>query len=409
MAMQAGLSLLQEQPLAALPVVFAAGLATSFTPCIYPMIPITAGILAGGGAGGRSRSQALVASLLYGLGLALVYSTLGLLAGLTGADLRQRQFQPMGLSCHGEHAAGGGPGDAGPVHPAGARRGCLPGRSESAADPYAGAFAMGATSGLVAAPCGAPVFAAVLTFVAATGSAALGFLYLFVFSLGMTALLVVVGASAGSLASLPRAGRWTLMVKRAAGVDSARHGRVLLRTDGQGAVTRGYRSWSCWSRAAVAARRLRAAPSAGRSRPASGWVLPPRSCRSTISTASRSTWASGSGRNRSSSSSGPPGARTARSSCPGSRTAWKTYGEQVQFIGVNVTVNQKPDRVRRYIAEHEIPFLVLFDDKATSIRAYQAPSTAYFVITDASGKVFYTGLGVDQQFEAALKAVTASR
>ncbi|MFI5208988.1 MAG: TlpA family protein disulfide reductase [Gemmatimonadales bacterium] len=94
---------------------------------------------------------------------------------------------------------------------------------------------------------------------------------------------------------------------------------------------------------------------------------------------------------------------------PRVKDAWKTYGEQVQFIGVNVTVNQKPDRVRRYIAEHEIPFLVLFDDKATSIRAYQAPSTAYFVITDASGKVFYTGLGVDQQFEAALKAVTASR
>jgi thiol:disulfide interchange protein DsbD len=83
---------------------------------------------------------------------------------------------------------------------------------------YGGAFAMGATSGLVAAPCGAPVFAAVLTFVGATGSAALGFLYLFVFSLGMTALLVVVGASAGSLASLPRAGRWTLMVKRGAGI-----------------------------------------------------------------------------------------------------------------------------------------------------------------------------------------------
>ena len=93
---------------------------------------------------------------------------------------------------------------------------------------------------------------------------------------------------------------------------------------------------------------------------------------------------------------------------PRVKEAWKVYGEQVQFIGVNVTVNQKPDRVRRYIAEHEIPFLVLFDDRATSIRAYQAPATAYFVITDASGKVFYTGLGVDQQFEAALKAVTAS-
>jgi cytochrome c-type biogenesis protein len=58
----------------------------------------------------------------------------------------------------------------------------------------------------------------VLTFVAATSSAALGFVYLRVFSLGLTALLVVVGLSSGALASLPRAGRWTQWVKRAGGV-----------------------------------------------------------------------------------------------------------------------------------------------------------------------------------------------
>ena len=62
--------------------------------------------------------------------------------------------------------------------------------------PY-GAFMMGATSGLVAAPCGAPAFAAVLTFVAATGSAVLGFTYLLAFSLGMTAVLAAVGIFAG--------------------------------------------------------------------------------------------------------------------------------------------------------------------------------------------------------------------
>jgi thiol:disulfide interchange protein DsbD len=79
-------------------------------------------------------------------------------------------------------------------------------------------FAMGAASGLVAAPCGAPAFAAVLTFVAATRSAALGLLYLLVFSLGLTALLVLVGLFSGTLASLPRAGRWTQWIKRGGGV-----------------------------------------------------------------------------------------------------------------------------------------------------------------------------------------------
>jgi thiol:disulfide interchange protein DsbD len=79
-------------------------------------------------------------------------------------------------------------------------------------------FLMGATSGLVAAPCGAPAFAAVLTFVGATQSAGWGFIYLFVFSLGMTALLIGVGVFSGFLAALPKPGRWTVWVKRAAGV-----------------------------------------------------------------------------------------------------------------------------------------------------------------------------------------------
>jgi thiol:disulfide interchange protein DsbD len=77
-----------------------------------------------------------------------------------------------------------------------------------------GAFTMGAMSGLVAAPCSAPVMAAVLTWVSTTKSAVLGFTYLFVFSLGMCTLLVVVGLSSGSIARLPKAGMWMVWVKR---------------------------------------------------------------------------------------------------------------------------------------------------------------------------------------------------
>jgi thiol:disulfide interchange protein DsbD len=73
---------------------------------------------------------------------------------------------------------------------------------------------MGALSGLVAAPCSAPVMAAVLTWVTVTHSAVLGFFYLLTFSLGMCALLVVVGLSSGGLARLPRAGAWMVTVKR---------------------------------------------------------------------------------------------------------------------------------------------------------------------------------------------------
>ena len=73
---------------------------------------------------------------------------------------------------------------------------------------------MGALSGLVAAPCSAPVMAAVLTWVSTTKSAVLGFVYLFVFSLGMCTLLVVVGVSSGEIVRLPRAGAWMVWVKR---------------------------------------------------------------------------------------------------------------------------------------------------------------------------------------------------
>src|SRR5205085_10590648 len=78
-----------------------------------------------------------------------------------------------------------------------------------------GALLMGAMSGLVAAPCSAPVMAAVLTWVTTTKSGALGFIYLFVFSLGMCTLLVAVGVSSGVLARLPRAGVWMVWIKRA--------------------------------------------------------------------------------------------------------------------------------------------------------------------------------------------------
>jgi thiol:disulfide interchange protein DsbD len=83
---------------------------------------------------------------------------------------------------------------------------------------YPAVFLLGATSGIVAAPCGAPAFAAVLTWVATTRSGVLGFVYLFVFSLGMSAVLVGVGVFSGALAMLPKPGSWMVWIKRVAGV-----------------------------------------------------------------------------------------------------------------------------------------------------------------------------------------------
>jgi thiol:disulfide interchange protein DsbD len=149
--------------------------------------------------------------------LARVFSLLGLLAGLTGSIFGTVSSNPWAYFTMANLllVAGLVMLDLAPLAlPAGivAWAARLGGRSPG------GAFAMGAASGLVAAPCGAPAFAAVLTFVAATRSAALGLLYLLAFSLGLTALLAAVGLVSGMVTALPRPGRWMVWVKRGGGV-----------------------------------------------------------------------------------------------------------------------------------------------------------------------------------------------
>jgi thiol:disulfide interchange protein DsbD len=181
------------------------------------MIPITAGILGGAGAVERSRSRTVMLTLAYVLGLALVYALLGLLAGLSGTLFGTVSSSPWALLIMGNLLLVFGLALL-DVFTIG-----VPGRFAAWAGRFGtsslgGVFALGATSGLVAAPCGAPAFAAVLTFVSTTRSAWLGFLYLFIFSLGLSALLVAVGLFSGGLAALPRAGKWMVAIKRAGGL-----------------------------------------------------------------------------------------------------------------------------------------------------------------------------------------------
>jgi cytochrome c-type biogenesis protein len=208
-------TLLTTHPIAAIGVVFAGGVLTSLTPCIYPMIPITAAIVGGQSASQETsvrRTAALTFSYVFGL--ALAYAMLGLIAGLTGQLFGAISTNPwlyfalanllvvFGLMMI----------EIIPVpvpHGLLQRAGSLQGGGR-----LAGVFGMGAASGLVAAPCGAPVMATLLTWVSTTRSGALGFMYLFVFSLGMCSLLVVVGFAAGGVLRLPRGGGWMLWVKR---------------------------------------------------------------------------------------------------------------------------------------------------------------------------------------------------
>src|SRR2546430_6093104 len=181
------------------------------------MLPITAGILAGTGAGQTSRARVARLTFAYVSGLALFYAVLGLIAGLTGSLFGTVSASPWARFAIGNLLLVFGLAML-DVIPVAAPQRLLQWAGGLTGGSYPAVFLLGATSGLVAAPCGAPAFAAVLTWVAATRSAVLGFVYLFVFSLGMTALLVAVGLSSGALAALPRAGAWMSWIKKAAGV-----------------------------------------------------------------------------------------------------------------------------------------------------------------------------------------------
>jgi thiol-disulfide isomerase/thioredoxin len=91
---------------------------------------------------------------------------------------------------------------------------------------------------------------------------------------------------------------------------------------------------------------------------------------------------------------------------PRVRAAHAAYGDKVEFLGINVTVNQTPDRVRKYMEAHQPGFRALYDDQGTSIRAYQVPATSYVVIVDRGGKIAYTGSGGTQDFDNVLRRVT---
>jgi cytochrome c-type biogenesis protein len=213
-------SQLSSSPLTALPILFIAGVLTSLAPCIYPMIPITAAIVGGGSVGDvpRPRSRTVLLTFAYVLGLALAYASVGLFAGLTGTLFGAVSTNPWLYFAMANLLiiAALAMLDVIPVRvPAWLlTRAATAGRGGN----LSGVFVMGAASGLVAAPCSAPVMAAVLTWVTVTKSGVLGFVYLFVFSLGMCTILVLVGLFSGTLARLPRAGAWMVWIKRIFGL-----------------------------------------------------------------------------------------------------------------------------------------------------------------------------------------------
>jgi len=82
------------------------------------------------------------------------------------------------------------------------------------------------------------------------------------------------------------------------------------------------------------------------------------------------------------------------------------FGDAVEFYGVNITISETREGVREYVAEHQPPFLTLYDEEGVAARAYEPPATSFIVIADSGGTVVYTGSGGQQDLEPVLRKVT---
>ena len=191
---------------------FLVGLATSLTPCIYPMIPITLAVL-GARKADQSHLRGFAIALTYVLGIAFTYSILGVIAASTGGAFGRALgnintitvvslvFVVMGLSMYGlinfqipafiqtklgfAHRTSG----------------------------FAGAFSAGLVAGVVASPCVGPVLISILTYIAQTQNLVFGFFYLFVFAMGIGFPFLILGTFSQLIGRLPKAGAWMEFIK----------------------------------------------------------------------------------------------------------------------------------------------------------------------------------------------------
>lgn len=197
---------------------FGFGLLLAFTPCVFPMIPILSGIIAGQGPAITTR-KAFTLSVVYVLAMALTYTVAGVLAGLFGANLQAAFQNPwilslfalvfvaLALSMFGFYDL---------QLPSSLQSKLAEMSNKQEGGTLIGVAIMGLLSALIVGPCVAPPLFGALIYISQTGDAVLGGVALFALSLGMGAPLIAIGTSAGKL--LPRAGAWMDAVKAVFGV-----------------------------------------------------------------------------------------------------------------------------------------------------------------------------------------------
>lgn len=201
-----------------LPLFFLLGLGLAFTPCVLPMVPILSSIIVGEGTQLR-RSRGLLLATVYSLGMALVYTALGIAAGLIGEGLSAALQNPWVLGAFAILMAGLALSmfDVYQLQMPVAVQSRLAHISDrQSGGKLLGVFVMGALSALIVGPCVAAPLAGALVYISQTRDVVTGGSALFAMAIGMSVPLLLVGVSAGAL--LPRAGAWMNAVKRFFGV-----------------------------------------------------------------------------------------------------------------------------------------------------------------------------------------------
>ncbi|MBF0387054.1 MAG: sulfite exporter TauE/SafE family protein [Candidatus Omnitrophica bacterium] len=195
-------------------VALGAGVAMSFTPCAYPLLPVTVAVVAGANTRG-GRLNGFFLSLIYVLGMAVSYSLLAAAAVLTGRIFGVIQNNPWVYLIVGNVI----------LFFALVMFDVIPlpmfNLSGSAAQRPRGRwalFVMGAASGFIIGPCTVPVLGSLLLYIASRQNLFFGMSLLFVFALGLGTVLILAGTFSGLLSALPKSGKWMHIVKIAAGV-----------------------------------------------------------------------------------------------------------------------------------------------------------------------------------------------
>jgi len=225
-------------------VAYLGGVLSSLTPCVYPMIPITVGVVGGIGSKRKSWHEVTFKSAAYVSGMALIYSFLGVLAGISGkvfgsftnhsggylivgtimtlaalVMLDILSFDPLAWWTTLKTKF------LNTYHPSSPQPSQEHTQKHHHKHPhkhpemtFVGAFFLGASSGFIAAPCTTPVLSSILAFIAKTQSVGLGFVLMLAFSLGLGTLILTLALFAGSIQVLPRSGQWMKTVKTGSGL-----------------------------------------------------------------------------------------------------------------------------------------------------------------------------------------------